>query len=191
MLAAQYVTTRLPAGLQKLIICDSPAAIKLWMKTASQLRRALPKDIQETLTKCEEEGSLDSPEWEAATNEFNRRHMCRLDPLPDELAIPFAELAKDDTVCMTMFGPSDYDVKGSLRDWGVEGELKKLTPEVVPGGILLMNGYFDTAQDECMMPFFKEPSAKVKWVTFGLSSHCPQLEETEKFLLALGSFLES
>jgi L-proline amide hydrolase len=41
-----------------------------------------------------------------------------------------------------------------------------------------------------MMPFFKEPSAKVKWARFGLSSHCPQLEETEKFVKALGGFLE-
>ena len=85
---------------------------------------------------------------------------------------------------------SDFNVTGSLRDRSIEEELKKLTPETVPGGMLLMNGYFDIAQDECMLPFFKKQSAKVKWVRFGLSAHSPQLEETEKFIRALGSFLE-
>jgi hypothetical protein len=116
--------------------------------------------------------------------------MCRLDPLPKELLEPFEAWKKDNTVNMTMFGPSDFDVTGSLETWSIEEKLKKLTPEVVPGGILLMNGYFDTTQDECMQPFFKEPSAKVKWVRFGLSAHSPQLEETKKVITALGSFLE-
>ena len=89
-----------------------------------------------------------------------------------------------------MFGLSDFNVTGSLRTLSLEDDLKKLTAEVVQGGILLMNGYFDVAQDDCMLPFFTEPSAKVKWIRFGLSSHCPQLEETEKFVTALGKFLE-
>lgn len=38
--------------------------------------------------------------------------------------------------------------------------------------------------------FFKEPSTKIKWVQFGLSAHFPLLEETEKFILALGSFMD-
>lgn len=191
MLAAQYVTTRQPAGLRKLVISDSLASMRTWMKVANELRVALPKDVQEVLTRCEEEGSMDSPEYEAATNGFNKRHECRLDPLPEELVKPFEELAKDSIVFTTMYGLSDFDVTGSLKDWSIEGQLKKLTPEVVPGGMLLMNGYFDIAQDECMLPFFLEPSAKVKWVRFGLSAHNPQLEETEKFILALGTFLES
>ena len=73
----------------------------------------------------------------------------------------------------------------------IKEQLKKLTPEVAPGGVLLMNGYFEIAQDEGMMPLFRVPSAKVKWVRFRLSSHSPRLEETEKCILALGSFLKS
>ena len=179
MLAAQYVTTMRPTGLRKLIISDSLASMKTWMKVANKLRAALPAHIQETLSRCEKEGNTQTPEYEAATYEYNKRHSCRLDPLPDELTEPLESLAKDPTVNMTMFGPSDFDVSGSLRPWSVEENLKNLTTETVPGGILLMNGYFDAAQDECMLPYFKEPSAKVKWVRFGLSSHCPQLEETE------------
>jgi hypothetical protein len=156
-----------------------------------QVALALPADVQETLTWCEKEGKTDSPEYEGALKEYNKRYNCRLDPLPGEVTSVFQALAEDSTVLMTLYGGmSDFDVTGSLRDWSIEEELKNLTPETVPGGMLLMNGYFDVAQDECMLPFFKEPSAKVKWVRFGLSAHSPQLEETEKFIKALGSFLE-
>lgn len=81
-----------------------------------------------------------------------------------------------------MFGLSDFNVTGSLRTLSLKDRLKKLTAEVVPSGILLMNGYFDIAQDDCMPPFFKEPPAKVKWIRSGLSSHCLQQEEIEDFV---------
>lgn len=191
MLAALYTATMQPLGLRKLIISNSPVSINAWMQAANKLRAAMPADIQNILSQCEKEGKTDTPEYEAATNEFNKRHSCRLETHPKELVEPFQAWRNDPTVCMTMFGASDFDISGSLKFFSVEEDLKKLTVEVVPGGILLMNGYFDVAQDECMMPFFKEPSAKVKWVRFGLSSHCPQLEETEKFIQALGSFLEN
>lgn len=190
MLAAQYTATLQPAGLRKLIICDSLAAMKTWMKVANELRAAMPADFQETITRCENEGKTDTPEYERAMKEFNKRHQCRLNPLPKELVEPMQAVEKDPTVMMTMFGLSDFDVTGSLRCWSIEDKLKNLTVGTVPGGMLLINGYFDLAQDECMMPFFKEPSAKVKWVRLGLSAHSPQLEETEMFILAVGKFLE-
>jgi len=165
-------------------------SMKAWEKSANKLRAAMPADIQEILTRCEKEGKTETPEYEMATNDFNKRHSCRLDPIPEELAGTIQAWIEDPTVEMTMFGPSDFDVTGSLKNWGVDEDLKILTPEVVPGGIMLISGYFDVAQDEGMVPFFKEPSAKVKWVRFGLSSHCPHLEETEKYIQAVGSFLE-
>jgi L-proline amide hydrolase len=37
-----------------------------------------------------------------------------------------------------MFGLSDFDITGSLRDWNIREQLKKLMPEVAPGQVLLM-----------------------------------------------------
>lgn len=120
------------------------------MKAANELRAALPAEIQETLTHCEHEGRIATPEFEAAANKFNKRHSGRLDLLPIELNEAFQALESDSTPFMTMFGLSDFNVSGSLKDWSIEKDLKKLIPEVVPGGILLRNGYFDVAQDQCM-----------------------------------------
>jgi hypothetical protein len=89
LIRRQYITTMQPTGLRKLIICDCLASMKLWMKSANKLRLTLPADIQEMLTRCEKEGKTDSPKYEAALDEFSKRHSCRLDPLSDELTSVF------------------------------------------------------------------------------------------------------
>ncbi|KAK3060630.1 hypothetical protein LTR53_020057, partial [Teratosphaeriaceae sp. CCFEE 6253] len=66
MLGGQLAIERQPKALQKLIISNSPADMVQWVKTANRLRAALPKDVQETLTRCEEEGKTDTQEYEDA-----------------------------------------------------------------------------------------------------------------------------
>lgn len=190
MLAGQYAITQ-PPGLHKLIIADSPASMITWVEVCNKLRSALPKDVQETLTRLEKEGKTDTPEYEAAVTVFYERHVCRLSPFPDELNASFSQLADDNTVYETMNGPSEFYVTGSLKTWDIVEGLRKVEQKTVPGGVLLVNGYFDEAQDEAVAPFFTEIRARVKWVRFALSGHCPQLEETEGFIVALGSFLTS
>lgn len=53
---------------------------------------------------------------------------------------------------------------------------------------LLINGYYDEAQDEVVEPYF-EHIQKVKWVQFAKSSHLPQFEERKGFMKAIGNFL--
>lgn len=190
MLAGQYAITQ-PDGLHKVIIADSPASMVTWRSTCDRLRRALPEDVQETLTRCEKEGRTDSKEYKDAVQVFYGRHVCRLDPFPQELNESLGAVAEDNTVYETMVGPSEFYVTGSLKNWSIEDGLRSVTQRTVPGGMLLMNGFYDEAQDETMQPFFTLLSAKVKWVRFGLSAHCPQLDETEDFMVALGSFLTS
>lgn len=54
---------------------------------------------------------------------------------------------------------------------------------------MLINGKFDEAQDIVMDAFFQGIKSPVKWVRFAESSHLPQLEETEDFMLVVGQFL--
>jgi L-proline amide hydrolase len=189
MLAGQYAIEKEPAGLQKLIIADSPSSMRLWVETANRLRKALPKDIQETLTRCEAEGQTDSEEYEHAVEHFYGLHLCRISPFPKELIDSFAYLKEDSTVYGSMNGPSEFHVIGSLKDWSITDELKNITEKTCPGGLLLMNGHYDEAQDENTCAYFYNPTCKTKWVRYALSSHTPQLEETERFLQDLGRFL--
>lgn len=101
MLGALYATKR-PAGLYRLIICNSPANLVTWVEVADRLRKELPEDIQETLTRCENEGKTDTEEYEAAMMVFYERHVCRVVPFPDELVQTLNQVKEDDTVYLTM-----------------------------------------------------------------------------------------
>ncbi|MCJ1359407.1 MAG: hypothetical protein MMC33_009409 [Icmadophila ericetorum] len=201
MLLSRYATTH-PQGLRKLIIACSPASMKTWVSEADKLREKLPQDVQAILEKHEAEGTTDSEEYEAAVEVFYKRHVCRVDPYPQDLADSFENLKKDPTVYMTMQislfllnritftdrlnrnGPSEFFVSGSLNNWEIIEEIHKIT---VP--TMLINGHYDEATDIAVEPFTK--IANVKWVKFMESSHSPMHEEREKFMRVISDFLKS
>ncbi|KAK4543275.1 hypothetical protein LTR36_005634 [Oleoguttula mirabilis] len=191
MLGGQYAIEKQPPGLQKLIISDSPADMVVWTQVANKLRAKLPKDIRETLTRCEEEGRTETEEYEKASLYYYGLHVCRLDPFPKEMTDAFDNIKDDNTVYLTMNGSNEFYVTGTLKHWSIIEELKKITPKTVPGGMLIMNGYWDEAQDETQAPYFTNPSCRTKWVRYALSSHMPMLEETEAYVRDLGTFLTS
>ena len=43
--------------------------------------------------------------------------------------------------------------------------LHEITTETAPGGVLIVNGEYDTAQDEVVRPFFTRIQARLKWVS--------------------------
>lgn len=190
MLAAKFTLTQ-PHGLQKLILASVSSSIKLRLEASARQRLELPVDVRETLERCEVEGTTATPEYRAAMMEFYCRHLCRIDPYPKVLLESMAASQQDDTVNLTLTGPSPFTVEGSLREFDIRGELAQITEKTVPGGVLAMNGRFDRAQDEVIAPFFSLPKAKVKWVRFAESGHMALLEETEEFLAAVRGFLDT
>ncbi|KAK4227354.1 Alpha/Beta hydrolase protein [Podospora fimiseda] len=189
MLAAEYALTQ-PAGLRKLVLCDAPSDMRTYVGVAQELRAMLPAEVRAILTN--DQFPIESPEYQTALLEFYRRHLCRVEgPFPQELMKSFAGMAEDNTVFLAMNGPSGFHVTGGLKDWSVVGGLSRITERTVPGGVLLINGHFDEAQDACVLPYFTRVKARVKWVQFALSSGMPQLEETEKFVRVVGAFLST
>ncbi|KAG1876598.1 Alpha/Beta hydrolase protein [Suillus subalutaceus] len=169
MLASEFAT-RQPKGLGKLVIAGSPASTLLWVKAANELRKELPKKVQDVLNKHEAADTTTDPEYIAATNEFHKRHFCRLDPMPQSLLDGFAWIEKDPSVCLTM-------------TWSMVDRLHNIQATT-----LLINGRYDEAQDIVVEPFFQR-IPKVRWVQFADSAHVPQLEETERFMQVVWAFL--
>ncbi|CZT05972.1 hypothetical protein WAI453_005288 [Rhynchosporium graminicola] len=172
-----------PSGLNRLIIANSPASMKLWVKAAEKLKRELPEDVQEVLEKCERDGTTGSEEYETAMGVFYQKHVCRIYPFPKDLVDSFDALKRDNTVYGTMNGPSEFFISGTLQTWTVVDELHKIE---VP--TLLINGKYDEAQDEVVDPFFKNIKT-VKWERFEDSSHMPHLEEADRFMEVVQSFI--
>jgi len=165
MLALEYAFTK-PAGLASLTLNSTPTSAPRWAVEAERLFAALPPGLDE----------------KAAEAEFKRRHICRLDPEPEVLTE--SRKTWNTQVYETMWGPNEFTVTGTLKEWDVIGGLGELdVPTLITSG----------RHDECT-PALVEPLHEgirgSKWVIFEDSSHTPYLEETERYVGAVGSFLE-
>jgi L-proline amide hydrolase len=181
MLAMAYAIDDRP-GLRAIVVCDSPASIELWISEANRLRADLPADVQETLTRHEEAGTTDDPEYEAAVRVFYDRHLCRV-PWPDCVQRSFDSITADPTVYHTMNGPSEFHVIGSLKTWDITERLQEID---VP--TLLVSGRYDEATPHIVEQIHQRiPGAR--WELFEESSHMPHVEEHEAFLERVEAFL--
>ena len=174
-----------PPGLGGIVVANSPASMTLWVSEANRLREDLPPDVQETLTRHEEAGTTDDPEYEAAVAVFYERHVCRVVPMPDCVARTFAQIAANPTVYHAMNGPSEFHVVGSLKTWDITGRLHEITTPT-----LLVSGRYDEATP-LIVGQIHERIPGARWVIFENSSHMPHVEEPEAFLSAVEAFLRT
>ena len=183
MLGAEFAV-RQPAGLRRLVIANSPASMPLWSQAASSLRAELPAAVNETLLEHERAGTTDSPEYLQAMRVFYDRHVCRVVPNPPEVAASFAAIDSDPTVYTTMNGPSEFHVVGSLKTWSIIDRLPLIE---VP--TLIISGRYDEAAPVAVRPFF-DLIPDARWRIFDASSHMLHVEETQRYLGVVQSFLD-
>lgn len=136
-------------GLKRLIISNSPASMPLFVDSCNAWRRELPREIDDALQRHEDDKSYTDPEYVAAVEFFYKRHLCRIDPFPKDLTDTIAWVEKDDTVYMTMNGPSEFTVVGSLKNWSVIDEVHKITAPT-----LVLSAEFDEARERYVYSFF-------------------------------------
>ncbi|WP_299428026.1 proline iminopeptidase-family hydrolase [uncultured Shimia sp.] len=183
MLSAEHAV-RQPPGLQALIIANSPSSFPLWVEEANRLRREMPNDLHARL--CEFEASEDyaNPVYQAATEEFYRRHVCRVSPWPEEVARTFAAIDADPTVYHTMNGPTEFHVVGTLKDWSINDRLHAVS---VP--TMVLTGRFDEATERTAEAYANNiPDAE--WLILGKSSHMPHIEEHALCMAVTNDFLK-
>lgn len=183
MLGMQFAISQ-PAGLNALVVADSPASMDVWVSEANKLRKELPAEVEATLLKHEAAGTTEDPEYVAAVEVFYARHLCRI-PQPPYVVASFEQLAADPTVYHTMNGPSEFHVIGSLKDWDIRSDLKNIS---VP--TLLVSGQHDEATP-AMVSEIHGLIPGSKWELFAESSHMPHVEEPAKFKRIVAEFLDS
>ncbi|MHB8895554.1 MAG: proline iminopeptidase-family hydrolase [Candidatus Geothermincolia bacterium] len=181
MLAMEYSLIR-PDGVASLVLASSPCSIPQWESETGRLRSRLPVDVQITLSEHEDAGTTDSPEYEEAMMVFYQRHVCRMDPWPDFVAEAFEDI--NDEIYHTMFGPSEFFVTGTLKEWDITGRLAGIS---IP--TLITTGLHDEATPEIGRTL-NDCIAGSRWVLFENSAHCAHAEEAERYASVVGSFLE-
>jgi proline-specific peptidase len=182
MLALEYALTR-PSGLASLVLSSSPASIPLWAEETGRLRRELPADVQQVLDEHEAAGTEDSAEYEAAMMEFYKRHVIRVDPMPDGVARTFQKMGENSDVYNYMQGPNEFVITGTFRDWDITDRL---------GEIRVPTLFTSGRHDECtpkQAEIVHRGVAGSEWVVFEDSSHMQFVEEPERYLTVLDDFL--
>ncbi|THH13063.1 hypothetical protein EW146_g7119 [Bondarzewia mesenterica] len=210
ILAAEFIIRRQPKGLKHVVLANALASAKLRNEARVKLRKELPEDVQEVIRRHEEAGTTKEAEYKQAMLRFYERHLCRLQPFPEEVLYSFKQSELDDTVLKNMYAsisllpsspvsPHPVDLcrikgpdfghvvcrqKNGLEDkWDITDKIHLIR---VP--TLLLNGEHDFETDEVCAPFFWGID-KIKWVKFAKSSHMPHWEERERYIEVVGSFL--
>jgi proline-specific peptidase len=180
MLGIEYALTK-PAGLVSLTLNSPPTAAETWKAEAKRLRDELPEHVKRVLAEHEAAGTTDDPEYEAAEGEFWRRHICRIDPQP--ACVARGRAAKNRAVYEALWGVSEWNPNGKLRDWDVRPRLGEIdAPTLVTSG----------RYDECTPKLAEEAQRGIRGaerVLFEESSHMAFIEEPERFRAVLSDFL--
>jgi L-proline amide hydrolase len=180
MLAQEHVLSG-ARGIQGLVLSSTLANIDDWAAEQRRLRAQLPRDVIETLDRHECAGTYDDPEYERAMEAYFDRHFYRGPKPRPELERMAAEKATD--VYRAMQGPNEWTVTGALKGWDVSTRLGEID---VP--TLVIRGRHDMCTDEIAATLVSG-IADVREVVLEDSSHTPVLEETDRYLDVVGSFL--
>jgi proline-specific peptidase len=182
-LAMEYALTQ-PAGLASLIIADSLASAPQWAVEAQRLISQLPETTQQVIRGHETSGTTDSQEYKEAMKEYSRHFAGgHIDPKPEWVKEAFKKLENNE-IYLTMWGPSEFCVTGTLKEWDITNRLGEIR---VP--TLVLCGRDDEATPALAQTICDGiPGSEL--VIFERSAHFPHIEETDRYLQMLGEFLD-
>jgi proline-specific peptidase len=180
MLAQQYVLDETSDPVS-LTISNSIASIPQFSDMVARLKSDLDPTTQAAIDRHEAAGTTQSAEYQAAIRTWNETYLCRVRPWPSELEEAFANMGTE--IIETMFGPSDFHIVGTIRNWDVFDRLAEIA---VP--TLVLAGRFDECVPEHMWEMHRRIHGS-RFELFESSAHMPFLEEPHRFDRVMRDFL--
>lgn len=180
MLALQYLLDTSPAAAS-FTISNSAASIPLFAANVARLKSELDAATQAAIDRHEAAGTTHSAEYQAAIRTWNETFLCRKLPWPRELEDAFRNMGT--AIFETMFGPSDFRIVGTVKDWDVFDRLGEIT---VP--TLLLAGRYDECSPEHMREMHQRINGS-RFEFFESTAHLPFIEEPARFDQVMREFL--
>ncbi|MFN0181138.1 MAG: proline iminopeptidase-family hydrolase [Gemmatimonadales bacterium] len=178
MLAMDYMLTK-PSGVRSVIFGSSVMSAARWQRDADSLKRFLPDSMQAAITKHEAAGTTDSPEYQAATNDYYSRFVYRVASPPAT-----GDSARSGrAVYQYMWGPSEFRATGTLKDYDRVARLKEIT---VP--ILFTAGEFDEGTPAAHA-YYQSQAPGSKLVIIPGAAHATSVDQPAAFAAAIRQFL--
>lgn len=183
-LAIEYMLGK-PSGIVSLVLASTCASVPQFAGETARLRATLPHATRDTLNRCETAGDTRSSEYQEAMSAFYTRFVCRLDPWPEPLLRALQNFMDNPVPFATMIGPNVLTIDGNLRDWDRTNRLGEIG---VP--TLISCGRHDEMGPACAETLHRGIGNSELRI-FEHSAHVPHLEEPERFLQRLQSFLDA
>lgn len=136
ILAMQYAL-KYQDNLKGLIISNMMCSIPDYAKYADNvLAKQLEPKVLDTIRMIEKKGDFSNPKYmELLQPHFYAKHICRipLEQWPEPMTRSFGKM--NQSLYVTMQGPSEFGVGGKLINWDVKSQLKNIkTPTLTIGG---------------------------------------------------------
>lgn len=180
-LAIEYLC-RGTTGIDRVVLASTSASMPQFGEESRRLIGEMEPEYRDPLLRGLDEGTYDDPAFLDASMEFYRRHVCRLDPWPDALNRTVEEM-DGNQVYLTMNGPNEFTLVGTLRDWNRIPDLGRIDRPT-----LMTVGYYDEITPACSETILAGvPDGRM--IVFPESAHCAHLEEPEAYTAAVEAFL--
>jgi proline iminopeptidase len=180
-LATEYALTK-PPGLASLILAGPVISFPRLIEDQIRLLDALPCDIQVMIYRHEVLGSVESEEYQKALQEYLKRHMCRLDSIPD--AMQRSSMGFAPVVAEKLLGQGQFIMTGDLKSFDRTSLLQEITTPT-----LFTCGRYDFCTPEATA-WYRSLIPGSEMIIFENSAHMAHMEETERFLQVVRDFLQ-
>jgi len=183
MLATEYALNR-PAGLVSLILASPSMSHSRIAEDVMRLCADFPTEIQSSIEMQLAGGSTktDEPLLAQAAQEYSRRHLCRLNPLPDALRRSVAGIGRQ--VYGTLRGGSgSFSLGGVLGSYDSSARLS----EIAIPTLLTCGRYDDSTPDTTA--WYQGLIHGSEMAVFEQGSHMHHLEEPEHYVQVVRDFL--
>lgn len=165
-----------------MVLYSTTPSSPLWLNEASKLLDEIPADLQDAIRRHEESGDYDARQYREATRQYNERFVCRNVPWPEMVRRTFNE--ENRAQYREMWGPSEFNATGKLREWDVTDRLPTITTPT-----LVISGEFDEAT-AAVQEVFERKLPNVTRVQLPGCSHMSTQEDLAAVLGALISFFD-
>ncbi|MBM7694539.1 proline iminopeptidase [Peribacillus deserti] len=179
-LLSSYLLTS-PNGVKSAVFSSPCLSAPRWADDQKRLLKEMPSEVQAIIDRSEAEGTTDSKEYKEATQEYYKKHVCRLDPWPEVMKKAFT-LGNSD-IYLSMWGPSEFCVTGNLKEYDCTPRLHEIN---VPS--LFLCGRYDEAAPDTTI-YFSSLVPEAKYHIFEESSHTPYLEQHEEYAAVVSAYL--
>ena len=180
MLATEYMLNE-PLGVVSLVFAGPALSAPRWEEDVRGLLSGLSEESRRIILECEEAEDYDSEDYERAVMEFTQKHVCRVSPWPGYVTSSFESVNED--VYRQMWGPSEFTVTGTLRQFDRVDQLRRIR---VP--VLFICGRYDEATPSTTEYYHHNlPGSELHVVED--ASHMQHVEQPDEFIGVVGDFL--